>query len=73
MTVTLKTHRNPRYYITMESEERYNTPIITVRAYHAPSEREPDVLGYPEREVTYPCFEQKKALAAFNRYKRKYI
>lgn len=73
MTITLKAHRNPRYYITMESEERYHTPIITVRAFYAPSEREPDVLGYPEREVTFPCSEQKKALAAFNRYKRKYI
>lgn len=72
MTFTVKSHKGNHHYITMESTVRHGIPVYIVSVYPIPSEREPDILGFPERETVYPHTRKKNALAAFNRYKRKY-
>lgn len=70
MTFVDKQHINDNYYIVLERDKRYNShfcyvvqvcPIIG------------GLVGYPEREMIYSINERQKALATFNRYKKKYI
>lgn len=72
MTFTVKSHKGNHHYITMESTVRHGIPVYIVSVYSIPSEREPDIIGLLEREMVYPYSQKKNALAAFNRYKRKY-
>lgn len=66
MTVNIKQHTTKNYYITMEWDKS-NIYVIQVCPIVG------GVCGYPERQTTYPLNEKKKAIATFNRYKRKYI
>lgn len=72
MTILEKSYLNPNYYISLELTTCRNRPVYVVQV--CPIElREPLMCGHPEREARYPCTDRKKALAAFNRYKKKYI
>lgn len=67
MTTIIKSHKNDNYYISLELDKRN---IYTVQACPRINE---NLCGYPEREITYPINEKKKALATYNRYVKKYI
>lgn len=67
MTVTIKQHTTKNYYITMEWDKR-NIYVVQV----CPIIDE-NLCGYPIREMTYSINEKQKAIATFNRYKKKYI
>jgi hypothetical protein len=66
MTLTIKQHKNDKYYITMEHKN--NCFIVQV----CPLLKD-NMAGYPIREMIYPISEKKNAQATFNRYKRTYI
>ena len=68
MTTVIKQYSAENYYISLDCERAYNTEYYAVRVY-------PIIGGecrYPEKEMIYPISAQKKANAAFSRYKRKY-
>lgn len=70
MTTVVKSHKNENYYITLVVEHGYYGSYYSVQACPRISYCE---CGYPIRNMTYPISEQKKAIATFNRYKRKYV
>ena len=67
MTFVEKQHTSDNYYITMEWDKN-NIYVVQV----CPRINE-NLCGYPIREMTYSVNEKEKAIATFNRYKRKYI
>ena len=70
MTSVIKQHTNNNYYISLEIKMRNERIIYEVQVCPLYSE---NMCGYPIREISYPMNEKKKALATFNRYKRKYV
>lgn len=73
MTITVKDHDNENYYISLDMEKGYNFNFYySVKCYYKIKSR--DGCEYlREREMSYPLSDKKKALATFNRYKRKYV
>lgn len=70
MCVVVEQHINNNYYITLVIENRYNTNYYLVECCPLISD---GVCGYPERSITYPITEKKKAYNTFKRYVKKYI
>lgn len=69
MTVTVNSCKNDNYYITLEIEHRYENDIYVVQACPCIDDYE---CGYPEREMTYPITDKKKAYATYKRYVKRY-
>ena len=70
MTYVVEHQTNENYYIELALELRTHGYVYIVRAY---PRLNGDSYGYPEREITYPSLELKKASATFKRYCKKYI
>ena len=70
MTITVRSHTNEHHYISLEIKTKYNLTYYEVQALPLYSD---GTCGYPVCEMIYSIDEEKKALATFNRYKRKYI
>ena len=66
MTMTIKSHKNDNYYITLEWSKNN---IYVVQVCPIISE---NLCGYPIREITYPINEKNKANNTYNRYIKKY-
>lgn len=69
MSVTVEQYKTDNYYVTLEIENRYGNNIYIVQA--CPCYKD-GLCGYPEREMTYPISEKKKAYATYRRYIRNY-
>lgn len=65
LTTTLKQHKTKSHYISMYSEG--NLLIVDACPLYSNN-----TCGYPESKMTYHYSEQKKALATFKRYIKKY-
>lgn len=66
MTMTIKSHKNENYYISLEWGKNN---IYIVQACPIIDENR---CGYPIREMTYSINEKAKAYNTFNRYVKKY-
>lgn len=66
MTTVLKHYNNGKYYVSMDLTFRYDSPVLEVTM----SEMVGGILTYPERKMSYPYSELKKATATYNRYVR---
>lgn len=66
MTTVLKHYDNGKYYVSMDLTFRYDRPVLEVTM----AEIVGGILTYPERKMSYPYSELKKATATYNRYVR---
>ena len=66
MTTVLKHYNNGKYYVCMELTFRYDSPVLDVMMMEIVG----GILTYPERKMSYPYSELKKATATYNRYVR---
>ena len=69
MSVILRKHTTANYYIYLELTRRYDREIYTVAVCQCYS----NGCGYPIRTMTYPANEEKKAIATYKRYIKKYM
>ena len=69
MDVIIKQHKDNDYYVYISIETVYYNTVYKVgvcRCY------DNCLCGYPEREMVYPISDNKKALATYKRYVKKY-
>ena len=66
MTTVLKHYNNEKYYVSMDLTFRYDSPVLEITM----AEIVGGILTYPERKMSYPYSELKKATATYNRYVR---
>jgi hypothetical protein len=69
MTTTVKSYTNENYYVSLEIKTSYNSNYYEVSVCERIGECE---CGCPINSITYSMEEKAKALATFNRYKKKY-
>jgi len=69
MTVNINSCKNDAYYVSLSIENRYGNDIYVVQACPCINDCE---CGYPEREMTYPIKDKKKAYATYRRYINNY-
>ena len=69
MTVTINSCKNDAYYVSLSIENRYGNDVYIVQACPCIDDYRCD---YPEREMTYPINDKKKAYATYRRYVKKY-
>ena len=69
MTVTIKEHINEYTYISLEIKNQWGMSYYEVQACQMYSD---GTCGNPFINMIYSMDEKEKALATFNRYKRKY-
>lgn len=68
MTTVLKQYSNGKYYVCMEMVMKNSDMMALLEVTMA--EIVGGILTYPERKMSYPYSELKKATATYNRYVR---
>ncbi len=69
MTTIIESNANKQYCVRLGIEVRHNREIYIVQACPCFDDSR---CGYPEKELTYPIIERRKAYAAYKRYIKKY-
>lgn len=73
MTLGIKQHKENGYSISMCWEKGYNNGgYYVVQVCPCYNNGKFEYCGYPERKMIYSLNEEKKAIATYNRYVRKY-